>query len=193
MAPKKILIITGDFVEDYEIMVPYQALLTVGHQVDVVCPNKRAKETIATAVHDFEKEQTYTEKRGHNFTLTATFSSIKAKDYDALLIPGGRAPEYIRLDKKVLDLVREFDKDQKPIAALCHGLQVLAAAGVVTGRKVTGYKAVGPDLQLAGANFVEVEPTEVVVDGNLVTSPAWPGHPKWLAEFLKVLGTTIHL
>ncbi len=193
MAPKKILIITGDFVEDYELMVPYQALLMVGHHVDVVCPDKRAKETIATAVHDFEKEQTYTEKRGHNFTLNATFSSVKSKDYDALIIPGGRAPEYIRLNKKACDLVREFDKDGKPIASICHGLQLLAAAGVVTGRKVTGYKAIGPDLRLAGANFVEVEPTEVVVDGNLVTSPAWPGHPKWLAEFLKVLGTTITL
>ena len=193
MAPKKILIITGDFVEDYELMVPYQALLMVGHQVDVVCPNKRAKETIVTAVHDFEKEQTYTEKRGHNFTLNATFSSVRARDYDALIVPGGRAPEYIRLDKKVIELVHDFDKDRKPIASICHGLQVLAAAGVVTGRKVTGYKTVGPDLQLAGANYVEVEPTEVVVDGNLVTSPAWPGHPKWLAEFLKLLGTQINL
>jgi protease I len=193
MPSKKILIITGDFVEDYELMVPYQALLMVGHHVDVVCPDKRAKDIIATAVHDFEKEQTYTEKRGHNFTLTATFSSVKSKDYDALIIPGGRAPEYIRLNKKACDLVREFDKDRKPIASICHGLQLLAAAGIVTGRKVTGYKAVGPDLLLAGALFVEVEPTEVVVDGNLVTSPAWPGHPKWLAEFLKVLGTTITL
>jgi protease I len=193
MPSKKILIITGDFVEDYELMVPYQALLMVGHHVDVVCPDKRAKDIIATAVQDFEKEQTYTEKRGHNFTLTATFSSVKSKDYDALIIPGGRAPEYIRLNKKACDLVREFDKDRKPIASICHGLQLLAAAGIVTGRKVTGYKAVGPDLLLAGALFVEVEPTEVVVDGNLVTSPAWPGHPKWLAEFLKVLGTTITL
>ena len=192
MAPKKILIITGDYVEDYEIMVPYQALLMVGHKVDVVCPDKRAKETIATAVHDFEKEQTYTEKRGHNFTLTANFSSVKSKDYDALVIPGGRAPEYIRLDKKVCELVREFDKDRKPIASICHGVQVLAAADVLKGRKVTGYKACGPDLKTAGGNYVEVELTEVVVDGNLVTSPAWPGHPKWLAEFLKLLGTTIN-
>lgn len=192
MAPKKILMIVGDFVEDYEVMVPYQALLMIGHHVDVVCPNKKAKETVATAVHDFEQEQTYTEKRGHNFTLNATFSSVKAKDYDALVIPGGRAPEYIRLDKRVRELVREFDDNRKPIASICHGLQVLAAAGVVTGRKVTGYAAIGPDLQLAGATYVEVEPTEVVVDGNLVTSPAWPGHPKWLAEFVKLLGTTIH-
>ena len=120
MAPKRILIIAGDFVEDYEIMVPYQALLMVGHHVDVVCPDKKAKETIATAVHDFEAEQTYTEKRGHNFVLTASFSSVKAKDYDALVVPGGRAPEYIRLDKRVRDLVREFDKDRKPIASICH-------------------------------------------------------------------------
>ena len=193
MAPKKILMIVGDFVEDYEVMVPYQALLMIGHHVDVVCPDKKAKETVVTAIHDFEREQTYTEKRGHNFTLTATFTSIKSKDYDALVVPGGRAPEYLRLDKRVRDLVREFDKDRKPIASICHGLQLLMSAGVVTGRKVTGYKAIGPDLTLAGANYVEVEPTEVVVDGNLVTSPAWPGHPKWLAEFVKLLGTTINV
>ena len=192
MAPKKILMLVGDFVEDYEIMVPYQALLMIGHQVDVVCPDKKANETIATAIHDFEQQQTYTEKRGHNFTLTTTFSSIKSKDYDALVVPGGRAPEYIRLDRRVRDLVREFDDNKKPIASICHGLQVLAAAGVVTGRRVTGYKAIGPDLQLAGANYVEIEPTEAIVDGNLVTSPAWPGHPKWLAAFIKLLGTTIN-
>jgi protease I len=192
MAPKKILMIVGDFVEDYEVMVPYQVLLMVGHQVDVVCPDKKAKETVATAIHDFEQEQTYSEKRGHNFTLTATFSSVKAKDYDALVVPGGRSPEYLRLDKRVRDLVREFDSSRKPIASICHGLQLLVAAGVVTGRKVTAYKTLGPDLQLAGANYIEVEPTEVVVDGNLVTSPAWPGHPKWLAEFIKLLGTNIN-
>ena len=185
--------LVGDFVEDYEIMVPYQALLMVGHQVDVVCPDKKAKETVATAVHDFEEEQTYTEKRGHNFVLTANFSSVKVKDYDALVVPGGRAPEYIRLNKRVLEIVREFDSAKKPIASICHGLQVLISAGVATGRRVTGYKAIGPDLQLAGATYVEVEPTEVVVDGNIITSPAWPGHPKWLAEFLKALGTTINL
>ncbi|CAF3197930.1 unnamed protein product [Rotaria socialis] len=193
MAPKKILMIVGDFVEDYEVMVPYQALLMVGHHVDVVCPGKKANDTVATAVHDFEQEQTYTEKRGHNFTLTAAFSSVKSTDYDALVIPGGRAPEYLRLDKEVRDLVREFDDSKKPIASICHGLQLLAVSVVLSGRKVTGYKAVGPDLVLAGANYVEVDVTEVVVDGNLVTSPAWPGHPKWLAEFLKLLGTTINL
>lgn len=192
MAPKKILMLVGDFVEDYEVMVPYQALLMVGHQVDVVCPDKKAKDIVATAVHDFEEEQTYTEKRGHNFVLTANFSSVKVKDYDALVVPGGRAPEYIRLNKRVLEIVREFDNAKKPIASICHGLQILISAGVATGRRVTGYKAIGPDLQLAGATYVEVEATEVVVDGNIITSPAWPGHPKWLAEFLKVLGTTIN-
>ena len=191
MAPKKILIIAGDFVEDYEIMVPYQALLMVGHQVDVVCPDKKAKEIIATAVHDFEQEQTYSEKRGHNFVLNATFASVKSKDYDGLVIPGGRAPEYIRLNKRVRELVREFDDARKPIASICHGLQLLISAGVVTGRRVTGYKAVGPDLELAGATYIEVDATEAVVDGHIVTSPAWPGHPKWLAEFLKLLGTSI--
>lgn len=193
MGPKKILIIAGDFVEDYEIMVPYQALLMVGHHVDVVCPDKNAKDTIATCVHDFESEQTYSEKRGHNFVLTATFSSVDSKNYDGLIVPGGRAPEYIRLNKRVLELVREFDNDRKPIASICHGLQVLITAGVVNGKRVTSYKAIGPDLELAGAKYTEVEATEVVVDGHIVTSPAWPGHPKWLAEFLKLLGTIIQL
>jgi len=164
----------------------------IGHTVDVVCPDKKEKETVITAIHDFEKEQTYTEKRGHLFPLTATFSSIKSKNYDALIVPGGRAPEYLRLNSKVLELVQEFDKDHKPIASICHGLQILLTAGILTGKKCTAYKAIGPDLKMGGANYVEKDEHEAVVDGNLVTCPAWPGHPAWLGEFLKLLGTTIN-
>ncbi len=193
MAAKKILMLVGDFVEDYEVMVPFQALTMVGHEVHAVCPGKEAGDAVRTAIHDFEGDQTYSEKRGHNFTLNATFEEIDAEDYDALVIPGGRAPEYIRLDVDVLTAVRHFAEAEKPIAAICHGPQVLAAAGVLEGRRCTAYPAVGPDVTNAGAEFVGVEVDEALVDDNLVTAPAWPAHPTWLSEFLKVLGTEITL
>lgn len=188
---KKILLLAGDFVEDYEIMVPFQALQAVGHQVHAVCPDKKAGEYVRTAVHDFEGDQTYSEKPGHNFTLNATFDNIKPEDYDALVIPGGRAPEYIRLNPRVLEIVRHFADEQKPIAAICHGAQVLAAAGVLTGRKATAYPAVGPDVTTAGGEYVEIPVDKAIVDKNLVTAPAWPAHPEWLAKFLDLLGTKI--
>jgi len=183
----KLLLLAGDFVEDYEIMVPFQALQMVGHTVDAVCPGKKKGETIRTAIHDFEGDQTYTEKRGHNFTLNATFDEIHAASYDGLVIPGGRAPEYLRLNEKVLEIVRHFDQAGKPIASICHGAQLLAAAGVLKGRKLNAYPACAPEVRLCGGTFVEVEMTGVVVDGNLVTGPAWPAHPAWLAKFLEVL------
>ncbi len=187
MKSAKLLLLAGDFVEDYEIMVPFQALQMVGHKVDVVCPGKKKGEIIRTAIHDFEGDQTYTEKRGHNFVLNATFDKIKASDYDALVIPGGRGPEYLRLNPKVLDVVRHFDKANKPIAALCHGPQLLAAAGVLKGRKLNCYPACAPEVELAGGTFVSVDFSDAVVDGKLVTGPAWPAHPVWLAKFLVVL------
>ena len=193
MAAKKILLLAGDFVEDYEVMVPFQALLMVGHTVHAVCPNKRAGDKVRTAVHDFEGDQTYTEKPGHLFTLNATFAEARPADYDALVIPGGRAPEYLRLDGQVLDLVRHFAQARKPIAALCHGLQVLAAAGAVKGRACSAYPAVGPEITLGGGRYVEVPMDEAHVEGNLVTAPAWPAHPQWLARFLALLGTKISL
>jgi protease I len=187
MKPAKILVIAGDFVEDYEIMVPFQALQMVGHRVDAICPDKKKGDQVRTAIHDFEGDQTYTEKRGHNFTLNATFDDVNPANYDALLIPGGRAPEYLRLNPKVLELVRHFDKEGKPIAALCHGPQILAAAGVLKGRKVNCYPACAPEVGLAGGTFVSLDFTEATVDGNLVTGPAWTAHPAWLAKFLDVL------
>ncbi len=189
--PKKILHLVGDFVEDYECMVPFQMLQMVGHTVHAVCPNKKAGDTVRTAIHDFEGDQTYSEKPGHNFALNATFANIKPEDYDALLISGGRAPEYIRLNPRVLEIVRHFFDANKPVAAVCHGPQVLTAAGVVKGRTLTAYPAVGPEIQVAGGTYKEVPVTDAVTDGNLVTSPAWPGHPAWIAQFLKVLGTKI--
>ena len=187
MKPAKILLLAGDFVEDYEIMVPFQALQMVGHRVDAVCPDKKKGDQVRTAIHDFEGDQTYTEKRGHNFTLNATFDEVNPASYDALLVPGGRAPEYLRLNPKVLELVRHFDKEGKPIAALCHGPQLLAAAGVLKGRKLNCYPACAPEVGLAGGTFVSLDFTEATVDGNLVTGPAWTAHPAWLAKFLDVL------
>ena len=191
MAGKKILMLVGDFVEDYEVMVPFQALQMVGHEVHAVCPDKKAGQKVPTAIHDFEGDQTYSEKPGHAFTLNATFADVQVENYDALVVPGGRAPEYIRLNDRVLDMVRHFHETDKPMAVVCHGVQLLAAAGILEGRTLTGYPACGPEVTLAGGTFREVEPTEAVTDGNLVTSPAWPGHPRWLASFLELLGTRV--
>lgn len=189
--PKKILHLVGDFVEDYEVMVPFQALQAVGHTVHAICPDKKAGDTVRTAIHDFEGDQTYSEKPGHNFALNATFANVKPEEYDALMISGGRAPEYIRLNPRVLQIVCHFFEANKPVAAICHGAQVLVAAGVVKGRKVSCYPAVGPDITVAGGTYADIKVTEAVTDGNLVTAPAWPAHPAWIAQFLKVLGTQI--
>jgi protease I len=193
MAKKSILMIVGDYVEDYEVMVPFQALLMVGHTVHAVCPGKKSGEYVRTAIHDFEGDQTYSEKRGHNFTLNATFDQVKPEDYDALVIPGGRAPEYLRLNLRVIEIVHHFSKTNKPIAALCHGAQILATANVIQGKKCSAYPAVGPEVTQAGGTYVNLAMTDAVADGNLVTGPAWPAHPAWLAKFLGVLGTRIEL
>jgi deglycase len=187
MSQARLLMIVGDFAEDYETMVPFQALQMVGHTVDAVCPGKKAGQSVRTAIHDFEGDQTYTEKRGHNFTLNATFAEIRPENYDGLVLPGGRAPEYLRLDPKVLDMVRHFARENKPIAAICHAAQILSAAGVVKGKRVSCYPACSPEVELAGGTFASCEMTEAVVDGNLVTAPAWPAHPQWLGKFLPVL------
>lgn len=191
MAKKKILMLAGDYVEDYEIIVPFHALQMVGHTIHAVCPGKKSGEFVSTSIHDFEGDQTYTEKRGHNFALNATFDQVKPEDYDALMIPGGRAPEYIRMNARVLDIVRYFMKENKPVAAICHAPQVLAAAGVLKGRRCSSYPATSPDVTLAGGTYVDVGMAEAVVDGNLVTAPAWPALHEWLAKFLTVLGTKI--
>lgn len=193
MSAKKILMIVGDFVEDYEVMVPFQALLMVGHQIDAVCPNKKAGEKIKTAIHDFEGDQTYSEKPGHNFTLNASFSEIKATDYDALVIPGGRAPEYLRMNEDVVDMVKHFVETNKPIAAICHGLQLLTAANGVKDKACTAYPAVATEVKLAGGKWTEIAVDKACVDNTLVTAPAWPAHPDWLAKFLVLLGTKIEL
>ncbi|MGE8355235.1 MAG: DJ-1/PfpI family protein [Microvirgula sp.] len=193
MAAKKILMLVGDYAEDYETMVPFQALTMVGHIVHAVCPDKKAGEHVQTAIHDFDGAQTYSEKPGHRFALNADFADADAADYDALLIPGGRAPEYLRLNERVLNIVRHFAAHRKPIAAVCHGAQLLAAAGVLEGRECSAYPACAPEVTLAGGRYQAIPVDSAHTDGNLVTAPAWPAHPAWLAQFLQVLGTRITL
>lgn len=191
MAGKRILMIVGDFVEDYETMVPFQALLAVGHTVHAVCPDKRAGDSVATAIHDFEGQQTYSEKRGHNFALNATFAEVDPARYDALVIPGGRAPEYLRMNDRALEIVRHFFAVDKPVAAICHGAQLLAGARVLEGRTCSAYPACRAEVELAGGTYADIAIDAAVTDGNLVSAPAWPAHPAWIAQFLAVLGTTI--
>ncbi|WP_304664774.1 DJ-1/PfpI family protein [Stutzerimonas zhaodongensis] len=193
MAAKKILMLVGDYVEDYETMVPFQALQMVGHTVHAVCPDKKAGDTVRTAIHDFEGDQTYSEKPGHNFVLNFDFAAVRAEDYDALVVPGGRSPEYLRLNEQVLGLVKNFAEAKKPIAAVCHGAQLLAAADVLKGRACSAYPACAPEVRLAGGEFVDIAVDKAHTEGNLVTAPAWPAHPAWLAAFLELLGTRITL
>jgi protease I len=188
---KKILFITGDFTEDYETMVPFQILEMVGHTVHTVCPGKKKGDKVFTAVHDFLDAQTYHEFQGHKFELNYNFDDVNPEDYDALCLPGGRAPEYLRLNNKVIEFAKHFASTNKPIAAICHGIQILTTADAVRGKKLTAYYAVGPEVTIAGGTYVNVAATEAVVDGNLITSPAWPGNSKWMKEFLKILGSKI--
>lgn len=191
MAAKKILMLVGDYVEDYEVMVPYQALKMIGHVLHVVCPGKTSGQTVRTAIHDFEGDQTYSEKPGHHFAVNYDFDKVNVEAYDALLIPGGRAPEYLRLNDTILEWIRMFDKSDKPIAAVCHGAQLLAAAGILKGRECSAYPACAPEVRLAGGTFMDIEITAAHTEGNLVTAPAWPAHPAWLAAFLELLGNEI--
>ncbi len=191
MANKKLLMIIGDYVEDYEVMVPFQALTMLGYEVHAVCPDKQAGDKVRTAIHDFEGEQTYSEKPGHYFVLNYDFTKATIADYIGLVIPGGRAPEYLRLNKQVIQLVRDFAQANKPIAAICHGPQLLSAAGVLTNKKCSAYAACQPEVELAGGIYQEIEVDKAIIDVNLVTAPAWPAHPEWLAKFVKLLGATI--
>jgi protease I len=193
MSAKQILMLVGDYVEDYEVMVPFQILIMVGHTVHAVCPGKQTGEFVRTAIHDFDGAQTYSEKPGHNFVLNFSFDDVHPMEYDALVIPGGRAPEYLRLNDRVLEMVRYFAQAKKPIAAICHGLQILAAARVLEGRLCTAYPAVKPEVIGAGARWGEVNETftNAHVDDNLVTAAAWPAHPEWMRKFLELLGTKI--
>ncbi|MCD6362628.1 MAG: DJ-1/PfpI family protein [Synergistetes bacterium] len=193
--PKRILLLAGDFVEDYEAMVPYQMLLMLGYEVDTVCPDKKPGDRVKTAIHDFEGDQTYTEKPGHLFAITKDFNEVKVEDYDGLVIPGGRAPEYLRMNEKVVELVKRFAEAGKPIAAICHGPQLLTAARVIKEKKICAYPAVATEIELAGATYVPPNETfsNAVVDGIFITAPAWPAHPEWIRKFVEVLGAKIEI
>lgn len=193
MTTKKLLLLAGDFTEDYETMVPFQALTMLGYEVHAVCPDKKAGDSVRTAIHDFEGDQTYTEKPGHNFGLNYDFSDVKVEDYVGLVVPGGRAPEYLRLNERVIEIVQQFDRAGKPIAAVCHGAQLLAAAGILKDRECSAYPACGPDVKMAGGTYMDIPVDQAHVQGNLVTAPAWPSHPAWLAAFVKLLGAKISL
>lgn len=193
MTDKKLLLLAGDFAEDYETMVPFQALSMLGYTVHAVCPDKQAGQTVRTAIHDFEGDQTYTEKPGHNFALNYDFDQVRVDDYVGLVIPGGRAPEYLRLNPRVIEIVQAFNQAGKPIAAVCHGAQLLAAAGVLEGRECSAYPACGPDVRMAGGTYMDIPVDQAHIQGNLATAPAWPAHPAWLAAFVKLLGAEIRL
>ncbi|SDW27195.1 DJ-1/PfpI family protein [Marinobacter mobilis] len=193
MSDKKLLLLAGDFAEDYETMVPFQALTMLGYEVHAVCPDKKSGDSVKTAIHDFEGDQTYTEKPGHNFVLTYDFDDVREEDYVGLVVPGGRAPEYLRLNARVIEIVQAFNAAGKPIAAVCHGAQLLAAAGVLDGRECSAYPACGPDVRMAGGTYMDIPVDQAHVEGNLVTAPAWPAHPAWLSAFVKLLGAQISL
>lgn len=193
MSQKKILFLTGDYAEDYETMVPFQMLQMVGHEVHAVCPDKKAGDKVFTAIHDFEGAQTYSEKPGHMFALNYDFNNVKVEEYDGLYIAGGRAPEYLRLNPKIIAIAQHFAQTNKPIAAVCHGIQILTAANVVNGKTLTAYYAVQPEVEAVGGTYKNVPADQAVTDGNLTTSPAWPGHPALISSFLNLLGTKIEL
>lgn len=190
---KKILLLLGDFTEDYETIVPFQLLQTLGYQVDAVCPEKKEGDVIKTAIHDFEGDQTYTEKRGHNFMLNKSFDEVKVEDYDGLYISGGRSPEYLRLNEKVIDIVKYFMENNKPLGAVCHAPQILVATKLLKGRKLTAYPTVEPEITAAGGEYVDVQGDTAVVDGNLVTSQSWAAHISIMKAFLKVLGAEVRI
>ena len=188
---KKVLMIVGEFCEGLEVYFAMQTLQMFGYYVDLACPEKNKGDALATAVHDFDGFQTYSEKRGHNIYLTLNWDSVNEKEYSGLFIPGGRGPEYVRLYERALEIVRYFANNDLPIASLCHGPQLLITAGICAGRKMTSYKAVKPDLVMAGAVFQDIPNSEAVVDGNLVTGVDWVGNGAVVRAFAELLGTKI--
>ena len=192
MSGKKILMLVGEFSEEYEIFVFEQTMHAVGHTVHVVCPDKKSGEVLKTSLHDFEGHQTYTEKLGHDYYLNKTFADVNPAEYDAVYCAGGRGPEYIRIDKRVQAIVRHFHDTGKPIFTICHGVQILIAVdGVVRGREVAALQYCEPEVTLAGGKYIDVAPTGAHVDGNLVSAKGWPGLSNFMRECLKVLGTEI--
>jgi protease I len=178
----KVLMLTGDAAESLEVMYPYQRLLEEGYEVDIAAPSRKKLQFV---VHDFvDGFDTYTEKPGYTWDADLAFSDVDPADYVALVVPGGRAPEYIRNDPDAQRVIRSFFEDDRPVAQLCHAPQALAAAGVLEGRRTAAYPALEPDVRAAGAEFVD---GAGVVDGTMVSARAWPDHPAWMREFVKLL------
>lgn len=190
---KKILMLVGDYAEDYETMVPFQFLTGLGYTVHAVCPNKKTAIILRRLFMILKVSKLIAKKRGHNFAINYDFDAVNTEDYVGLVIPGGRAPEYLRMNERVVEIVREFDRVKKPIAAVCHGAQLLAAADILKDRLCSAYPACAAEVKLAGGQYADIAVTEAVTDGHLVTAPAWPAHPAWLAQFVKVLGAKISI
>jgi protease I len=192
MPGKKILMLVGDFTEEYEIFVFHQGMEAVGHHVDIVCPDKKAGQILHTSLHDFEGHQTYTEKLGHIHHVTKTFAKVDPADYDAVYIAGGRGPEYIRIDKRVQKIIRHFHENDKPIFTICHGAQVLIAVPEsIKGRRIAALQYCEPEVTIAGGIYVDVPPKGAHVDGKIVSAKGWTGLAAFMRECLKVLGTEI--
>ncbi|MBP7000865.1 DJ-1/PfpI family protein [Amaricoccus sp.] len=188
----KILMLTGEFTEEYEIYVYQQGMEAIGHTVHVVCPDKKKGEMIRTSLHDFEGHQTYLERYGHLAEINKTFAEVDVTEYDAVYCAGGRGPEYIRTDKRVQAMVKHFHDEGKPIFTICHGVQILVAVdGVVKGKRVGALGACEPEVRLAGGTYVDLSPTESLIDGNMVSAKGWTALAAFMRDCNTVLGTEV--
>ncbi|WP_396667383.1 DJ-1/PfpI family protein [Microbacterium sp. R86528] len=178
----KILIITGDAAETLEVFYPLHRLQEAGYEVHIGAPEKRKLQFV---VHDFVDDfDTYTEKPGHTWNADIALADVNPADYVAIVVPGGRAPEYLRNNEEAKRIVRYFFEKNNPVAATCHGPLLLAAAGVLEGRTSAAYPELAIDVEVVGGVF---ENGGAVVDGNLVSSRAWPDNGTWMKAFLEVL------
>ncbi len=178
----RVLLIAGDATESLDTWYPYHRLREEDIEVQIAAPSKKVLNSV---VHDFEPGwDTYIEKPGYRIPADIAFRDVKPENYDGIILSGGRAPEYLRNDPDLKEIVRHFVEREKPIAALCHGSLILAALDAIRGRTIATYSALAPDMERAGAKFKD---TEVVAEGNLVTSRTWMDLPFFMREFLKVL------
>ena len=193
MSGKKVLMLIGEYSEEYEIYVVEQALEALGHEVDIICPETKAGQMVRTSVHDFGPGvMTWTEHLGHNIEVNVDFDAVDTADYDAVYVAGGRGPEYIRTYPRIREIVREFHRDNKPIAAICHGLQVLVAVPeVIAGKRVAGLFTVEPEVALTDATYVKIGGKDALRDGNLVTAEGWTALAAFIREFIALLGTEV--
>ncbi|MFC7441070.1 DJ-1/PfpI family protein [Laceyella putida] len=177
---KKVLIVTGDAVEALEVYYPYYRCLEQGYETDIAAPTRKK---IHTVVHDFEDWETYTEKKGYGLEATKSFAEVNPDEYDALIIPGGRAPEYIRLHPDYGRILRPFFEKNQPIMVVCHGgISLSPIKDLITGREMTAYIACKPDIEALGATYVD---KQTHIDGNLISGHAWNNLPELMREFIR--------